>query len=62
MAGSGARPPEDCGGTGGYASLRETLTDPHHDDHDQMLEWLGLDRAEQFDAAAFDVDEVNATL
>jgi len=62
VAGSGARPPEDCGGTGGYASLRETLTDPHHDDHDQMLEWLGLDRAEQFDAAAFDVDEVNATL
>jgi len=27
-----------------------------------MLEWLGLDRADQFDAAAFDVDEVNAAL
>jgi len=62
IGGAGACPPEDCGGTWGYASLRETLADPHHDDHDEMLEWLGLDRADQFDAADFDFDEVNAAL
>jgi hypothetical protein len=27
-----------------------------------MLEWLGLDRASQFDPASFDVDEGNGAL
>ncbi len=60
--GRGARPPEDCGGAWGYAALRATLADPRHAEHDQMLEWLGLDDAGQFDPSAFDVGEVNALL
>jgi hypothetical protein len=60
--GEGRCPPEDCGGTWGYASLRETLADPGHDEHAEMLEWLGLQTASEFDPAAFDVDEVNALL
>lgn len=62
VAGRGARPPEDCGGTWGYADLRAALADPGHEEHEQMLEWLGLERADEFDASAFDVDEVNAAL
>jgi hypothetical protein len=60
----GARrcPPEDCGGSPGYARLREILADPAHDEHARMLEWLGLRSASQFDPAAVDVDEVNAAL
>lgn len=60
--GTGRRPPEDCGGVWGYASLRETLADPGHPEHEAMLDWLGIDAAGQFDPAAFDVDEVNAAL
>ena len=60
----GARrcPPEDCGGSWGYAHLREVLADPAHDEHADMLEWLDLEAASQFDPAAFDVNEVNASL
>lgn len=46
----------------GYAELRETLADPTHEDHAQMLEWLGIETAAQFDPHAFDTDEVNAVL
>jgi hypothetical protein len=62
IGGQGRCPPEDCGGSWGYANLRETLADPRHDEHEQMLEWLGLRAASEFDPAAFDTGEVNASL
>jgi len=62
VAGKGRCPPEDCGGVWGYADLRETLADPTHEKHADMLEWLGLESAEAFDPTAFDVDHVNALL
>jgi hypothetical protein len=61
VAGKGACPPEDCGGAWGYMDLRALLADPAAD-HDEMLEWLGLDSAGEFDPAAFDVNEVNEAL
>ncbi|MGH2985196.1 MAG: plasmid pRiA4b ORF-3 family protein [Solirubrobacterales bacterium] len=53
----GACPPEDCGGPWGYAELKEILADPTHDQHQEMLEWLGLDDASAFDPGAVDVDD-----
>ena len=34
-------PPEDCGGIYGYYKLLEALTDLNHDEHDDLLEWVG---------------------
>jgi pRiA4b ORF-3-like protein len=51
LAGKGACPPEDCGGAWGYAQLKETLADPGHEDHENLLEWLGLDDPADFDSA-----------
>lgn len=62
LAGNGASPPEDCGGPWGYASLKEALADPRHEDHENMLDWLGLDSAEEFDPVACDVVEINDVL
>jgi Plasmid pRiA4b ORF-3-like protein len=62
LAGEGACPPEDCGGIWGYENLKEALADKNHDEHDDMMEWLGLDEPGQFDPAAFSVDEANARL
>jgi hypothetical protein len=60
--GKGACPPEDCGGAWGYMSLREVLANPNADEHDEMLEWLGLSSASEFDPAVFDLDAVNEAL
>jgi len=62
LAGKGACPPEDCGGTWGYDSLKEVLADPDHEQHEELLDWLGLDSAAEFDPARFRLDEVNARL
>ena len=57
-----AAPPEDCGGIWGYADLTHTLTDPTHPGHDDMLDWLGLNDAADFDPAEFDAQTVTKAL
>ncbi|MCG2722820.1 MAG: plasmid pRiA4b ORF-3 family protein [Thermodesulfovibrionales bacterium] len=54
IAGARACPPEDCGGTGGYAHFLEIIMDPHHEEYEEMLEWAGGD----FDPERFNPDEV----
>ena len=58
LAGKSACPPEDCGGPYGYEHLREVIADPNHDEHEEMIEWLGG----SFDPARFDIEEANAVL
>jgi pRiA4b ORF-3-like protein len=62
LTGRRACPPEDCGGVWGYDYLIEVLGDPAHEEHEERLEWLGLDSADQFDPAAFDPAKSNAAL
>jgi hypothetical protein len=57
-----AAPPEDCGGIWGYHELVEVVADARHPEHQHKLEWLGLEDAQDFDPATFDVEEVNAAL
>ncbi len=61
-AGGGACPPEDCGGTWGYAELKQALTDPEHDEHELFTGWLGLTSAADFDPAAFNSQTANDRL
>lgn len=58
VAGRRACPPEDCGGVGGYERLLHVLADPGHEEHTELLEWVGG----SYDAERFDRDEVNALL
>jgi hypothetical protein len=62
LTGRRACPPEDCGGIWGYDDLLEILGDPAHEEHQDRLDWLGLDSADRFDPAAFDLAQVNAAL
>ena len=41
--GERACPPEDCGGASGYQGLIETLSDPDHDEYEDMRNWAGKD-------------------
>lgn len=61
-AGKGACPPEDCGGVWGYAELKAALADPDAEEHDDMLEWLGLSSGDDFDPKEFSAEVVNRRL
>jgi len=56
----GARscPPEDCGSVPGYYNVLEAISDPKHEEHDAMLEWVG----EGYDPEAFDPAAVDRAL
>ncbi|HXI11327.1 MAG TPA: plasmid pRiA4b ORF-3 family protein [Thermoanaerobaculia bacterium] len=56
--GKRAGPPEDCGGPGGYRELIRAISDPIHDEHPSMTEWLDG----SFDPDAFSADETNRQL
>jgi hypothetical protein len=58
IGGARACPPEDCGGTGGYANFLAAIRDPNHDEHDEYLDWIGG----EFDPEEFELDEVDAGL
>ena len=55
IKGKRACPPEDCGGIWGYAELLEIIRNPEHEEHEEMLEWVGG----EFDPEHFDVEEVH---
>ncbi len=53
--GARACPPEDCGGVPGFMNLLEAIADPTHDQHEELLEWVGDDfDPERFDLKAAD--------
>ena len=41
LNGSGACPPEDCGGVCGYRHLLNVLKNPADEEYEEMIEWLG---------------------
>jgi hypothetical protein len=57
IAGERRTPPEDVGGIPGYEEYLEALTDPKHEEHENVLRWRGA-----FDSEAFSPDEVNQRL
>jgi hypothetical protein len=44
-------PPEDVGGFPGYYEFLDAISDPTHEEHEHLLEWVG----ESFDPEEFDV-------
>ena len=49
------RPPEDVGGTSGYAQFLEVWSDPAHEEHKAMRQWAGRTfHPEKFDLQATD--------
>ena len=58
MGGERSGPPEDCGGPWGYGDFLEAIGDPKHEQHEELLEWIGG----SFDPEAFDIKTVNRAL
>jgi hypothetical protein len=58
LGGANACPPDDCGGIHGYYRFLEALANPKDPEHDHLKEWIGG----EWDAAYFDLDEINRRL
>jgi hypothetical protein len=50
LEGARACPPEDCGGIWGYADFVDAIQNPDHEQHEELLEWVGG----RFDPERFD--------
>ena len=48
LTGGGSAPTTIYLGMWGYASLLEVLADPDHEERQDLLEWLGLESADEF--------------
>jgi hypothetical protein len=60
LEGERACPPEDCGGTWGYAAFCEAMMDETHPEHEQQKEWYGEEHdPEDFDPEKFDMTMAN---
>jgi hypothetical protein len=57
LAGERSGPPEDVGGSFGYANYLDAIADPNHEEHKNMLEWRG-----PFDPELFSLTAVNRRL
>jgi hypothetical protein len=57
VAGKRCCPPEDCGGSQGFAELLNALGDANHPGHDEACEWLG-----DYVPESFSADEINRRL
>ena len=53
-----ACPPEDCGGLGGYYELLEILKNPKAKEHKDMLEWMSIESAKDFNQTFFDAKNI----
>jgi hypothetical protein len=51
-------PPEDCGSSVGYEHLLEVLSNPGHEEYNELKEWVG----EYFEPESFDIKAVNELL
>jgi hypothetical protein len=58
VEGERACPPEDVGGTFGYAQFLEAIGDPDHPEHRDYLRWIGG----AFDPEAFELQGINTRL
>lgn len=58
LDGARACPPEDCGGTHGYAELLRVLADPNDEEHASMKNWVGRGYAPD----RFEIVKVNKKL
>jgi len=61
LKGKRACPPEDCGGPWGYQELLEVLSDPEHDEYEDIKTWVESMKVWPFDPEYFDPSEVEFT-
>ena len=62
VAGERAGPPDDCGGSYGYADLQEIIKDKEHHEYAITTAWLAAFKGPNFDPEACDISKINLWL
>lgn len=62
LTGKGKCPPEDCGGVWGYTNMKKSLEDKDHPEHFEFIEWLDLNKGEDWNPKEFDLKHTQALL
>lgn len=63
IKGSGQRPPEDVGGSGGYEDFLDIIQDKKNPEREDMLSWAEKDTGGHiFDPEYFNINEINRNL
>lgn len=63
VSGLGKCPPEDCGSSPGYESMKKTfLEDKKGEEAASLREWLGYDEEEDWDSNQFDLESTSLSL
>ena len=55
-------PEEDCGGAWGWINLLDAVNDPAHPEHEDRMDWMGMDEGESLDPEKIDIAEINNRL
>ena len=55
-------PEEDCGGAWGWINLLDAVNDPAHPEHEDRMDWMGMEEGETLDPEKFDLAEINERL
>jgi len=58
LDGARSAPPEDVGGTPGYEHFLEVIADPTHEEHEDLVDWIGF----EFDPEWLDIKGTNVAL
>jgi len=58
IGGENAAPPEDCGGIGRYYDLLEAVKNPKNPEHEDMMEWLCIEKPSDFNPAKFNIHKI----
>lgn len=62
IAAEGKCPPEDVGGSWGYAEFLKTIRNPSHPEYKESRKWYGLVTGEKYNELETDIDEINGML
>ena len=58
----GACPPEDVGGSWGYADFLDAINNKKHPEYEEFREWAGIEDKESYDETYVNVELVNESL
>ncbi len=62
LAGKRCCPPDDIGGVRGYEQFIEAISDPDHEEHEEMTAWCAEVTGGDYDPEDFDVEQINEAL